>query len=43
MDSFIENKFSPYLCGFRKNHNALLAFDFRFWSKTGEKQLMVKK
>ena len=22
MDSFMENKFSPYLCGFRKNHNA---------------------
>ena len=21
-DSFIENKFSPYLCGFRKNQNA---------------------
>ena len=22
IDSFMENKFSPYLCGFRKNHNA---------------------
>ena len=22
IDSFMKNKFSPYLCGFRKNHNA---------------------
>ena len=26
IDSFVENKFSPYLCVFRKNHNAQYSF-----------------
>ena len=27
IDSFMENKFSPYLCSFGKNQKALLAFE----------------
>ena len=35
IDSFIENRFLPYLCGFRKNHNSqyLLLKKIENWKK----------